>query len=373
MVTDNGTPALDDRRRSQSPSAEVNAAPVLGADRQQDRSTRSDAHLHRHGHRCRRPGPDADLQPRRGTRARRRQRSPRAGVFTWTPTEAQGPGTYTFDVMRHRQRHPRPPTPRRSRHGHRGQPGPGPRRDRQPDGRRGSTPQLHRDGHRSDVPAKTLTFSLTGPCPPAPASPPDGAFTWTPTEAQGPGTYPFTVRSPTTARPTDDFETITSRSPRSTTLRSWCDRQQDGRRGDGSASPPTATDADVPANTLTFSLVAGATPVGPRSNPRARRAFSWTPSDSGTHTPSLSLSALTRADGSPAMFDEEAITVIVSNVAPTSASTGDATVIEGSRAILPDTRAVTDPGPTPGPPQGQLGRRRGRHVQPGNTGGAESI
>ena len=45
-----------------------------------------------------------------------------------------------------------------------------------------------------DVPGQVLTFSL-GPGAPAGASidPITGVFFWTPTEAQGPGTYPLKV------------------------------------------------------------------------------------------------------------------------------------------------------------------------------------
>ena len=42
------------------------------------------------------------------------------------------------------------------------------------------------------MPANTLTFSLTGE-PLGASISTDGEFTWTPTEAQGPGTYSFDV------------------------------------------------------------------------------------------------------------------------------------------------------------------------------------
>src|SRR5438874_7334957 len=48
----------------------------------------------------------------------------------------------------------------------------------------------------SDVPANTITWSLTLGTPAAPSATigaGTGAFSWTPTEAQGPGTYPVTV------------------------------------------------------------------------------------------------------------------------------------------------------------------------------------
>jgi len=48
----------------------------------------------------------------------------------------------------------------------------------------------------TDVPAQTLTYSLTTGAPAATGAtiaPATGAFSWTPTEAQGPGVYPVTV------------------------------------------------------------------------------------------------------------------------------------------------------------------------------------
>jgi hypothetical protein len=47
----------------------------------------------------------------------------------------------------------------------------------------------------SDVPAQSLTFSLIGAPTGATINGSTGAFSWTPTEAQGPGSYPFTVRA----------------------------------------------------------------------------------------------------------------------------------------------------------------------------------
>src|SRR5260221_14487084 len=46
-----------------------------------------------------------------------------------------------------------------------------------------------------DLPANALSFSLDPGAPPgATVSSTSGVFTWTPTEAQGPGTYTITVR-----------------------------------------------------------------------------------------------------------------------------------------------------------------------------------
>ena len=44
-----------------------------------------------------------------------------------------------------------------------------------------------------DLPAQTLTFSLSGAPAGATIGAASGVFTWTPTEAQGPGVYTFDV------------------------------------------------------------------------------------------------------------------------------------------------------------------------------------
>jgi len=60
-------------------------------------------------------------------------------------------------------------------------------------------------------PSEALTFSLDAGAPDgAVIDPVTGAFSWTPTEAQVPGTYPVTVRVTDNGSPTlDDSETIT--------------------------------------------------------------------------------------------------------------------------------------------------------------------
>ena len=59
----------------------------------------------------------------------------------------------------------------------------------------------------ADIPADTLTFSLGSGAPSGAAITAAGVFTWTPTEAQGPGSYPITIRVSDGAL--TDSETIT--------------------------------------------------------------------------------------------------------------------------------------------------------------------
>ena len=125
-----------------------------------------------------------------------------------------------------------------------------------------------------------LTFSLDPGAPiGASINPVTGQFTWTPTEIQGPGIYPVTVRvTDDGIPPLDDFETfnitvnevnqapvldpIGNRSVETETLLTFT---------------ASASDADLPANTLTFSLDASA-PAGASIHPTTG-VFTWTPSE----------------------------------------------------------------------------------------------
>ena len=130
------------------------------------------------------------------------------GVFTWTPTEAQGPGDYTFRVrvsdgtatdegwvtLRVTEVN-KPPVLT-------GVPA------------AATIPEMvaytfDANATDSDLPAQTLTFSLVGAPTGAAIDPASGVFTWTPSEAQGPGTYPFTVRVNDGVANTDQAITLT--------------------------------------------------------------------------------------------------------------------------------------------------------------------
>ncbi len=117
------------------------------------------------------------------------------GKFTWTPTEEQGPGTYSFAVRATDNGTP----PRTAA-----------QRATVTVGEANRAPVLPPIGDRSvgegtliaidaaaadpDVPANTLAYSLA---PGAPAGaridPATGQFVWTPSEEQGPGSYPITI------------------------------------------------------------------------------------------------------------------------------------------------------------------------------------
>src|SRR5262249_1669786 len=117
------------------------------------------------------------------------------GGFTWTPTQAQGPGSYTFDVgvsdgsPTHSETNTPPPTPPPPPP-HPPPPARFPSTTRFPSQTLLSFPATATD---ADLPANTLTYSLVGAPAGAGITASGGVFTWTPTEAQGPGSYTFDV------------------------------------------------------------------------------------------------------------------------------------------------------------------------------------
>ena len=78
----------------------------------------------------------------------------------------------------------------------------------------------------------------------------------------------------------------------------------------------SATDPDLPPNTLAFSLVGA--PAGATIDP-ATGAFSWTPTDdnpSGTPSDLYTFKVRATDNGSPVLFGESTVTITVNNVAP---------------------------------------------------------
>jgi uncharacterized protein (UPF0179 family) len=161
----------------------------------------------------------------------------------------------------------------------------------------------------ADVPANTLVFSLAAGAPAGATITAGGNFTWTPTEAQGPGIYSITVVVTDNGAPAlSDSETINvtvSEVNEAPVLNAIGSKLV--LLGSTLGFTASATDADIPANALSFSLGAGA-PVGASIN-SATGAFTWTPTaaQAGVH----SITVRVTDNGVPPMFDEETITVTV--------------------------------------------------------------
>ena len=180
----------------------------------------------------------------------------------------------------------------------------------------------------TDVEDDALSFSLVGAAAHGVAEVlPSGLFRYTPA-ANYAGTDSFTFRA-SDASASSLVATVTiAVNPRN-------DAPVLGAIGDKAVNEQaeltftaTATDADLPANNLSFSLVGapeGAT-IGAGTG-----VFSWTPTEA--QGPGVySFAVRVTDDGDPSLFDEETISVAVSevNVAPVLDAIGNRTVDEGT-------------------------------------------
>ncbi len=108
----------------------------------------------------------------------------------------------------------------------------------------------------TDVPAQTLTFSLTGTVPAGASITSDGLFTWTPTEAQGPGSYAFTVRVSDGTNNTDAPIALNVTEVNQLPV---ADDKSTATNEDTSVNTTlSATDTDIPSQTLSYSILSNA-------------------------------------------------------------------------------------------------------------------
>jgi hypothetical protein len=151
-------------------------------------------------------------------------------------------------------------------------------------------------------------FSLVGAPAGAMINPATGAFTWTPTEAQGPGTFAFAVRL--TDGPTTDDRPITVQVHEVNTppVLSGVPAALATAPGSPITFTAAAADADLVnglPNTLTFSLV-GAPPnawIDPDTG-----EFHWTPDE--TNPPgTYAFKVRVADDGVPSLHDTRSVTV----------------------------------------------------------------
>ncbi|HEU0009129.1 MAG TPA: putative Ig domain-containing protein, partial [Verrucomicrobiae bacterium] len=194
----------------------------------------------------------------------------------------------------------------------------------------------------ADVPAQTLTFSLD---PGAPAgagiNSSNGLFAWTPAEAQGPGSYPITVRVMDDGAPnlsaTRSFTVTVNEVNNAPTLALLLSRTV----AEGSTLTVTnsATDTDTPPQSFTYSLDPGA-PAGAAIDPTSG-LFTWTPSEAqgpGNHAIVIRVTD----NGDPPLSGTGTLTVSVIevNVAPSIFFATNQSVDAGS--TLSFTAMATD-------------------------------
>jgi hypothetical protein len=167
----------------------------------------------------------------------------------------------------------------------------------------------------SDTPGQTLTFSLDAGAPSgADIHPSSGVFNWSPSEMQGPGVYSVTIRVTDSGSPLmSDSEMI------SITVNEMNTPPVLAPIGNKVVAEvalvtftASATDSDVPAQALTYSLDAGA-PTGATINATSG-VFTWTPTAAqGPSTNPITIRVMD--NGSPALSDFETINIIVNDSA----------------------------------------------------------
>jgi hypothetical protein len=232
-----------------------------------------------------------------------------SGAFTWTPTQSQGGSNYTFTVRVTDDGSPAQSdeeaititvnevnsAPVLAAIGNKTV-------------NEGSTLSFTATATDSDLPAQALTFALIGAPAGASINSISGAFTWTPTESQGGSNYVFTVRVTDSGSPSrNDEETITVTVDKVNSppvLGSIGDKTVN--EGESLAFMVTATDSDLPAQSLTFSLAQG--PAG-ASIDSTTGNFQWTPNGSGAATNQITIEVAD--NGTPSVKDAETFNVVV--------------------------------------------------------------
>jgi PKD repeat protein len=179
-----------------------------------------------------------------------------------------------------------------------------------------------------DVPADGLTYALEGDVPAGAAiDPVTGVFTWTPTDAQGPGTYTFTVRVTDDGTPgLSDARSVTFDVAEANEPPTLTGVPARATLFEGQAYQFTAlaADADLPATTLQFSLIGG--PAGAAIDP-VTGVFTWTPAaDQGASSYSF---AVRVSDGSATADLAVELDVRDVKTAPVSGPTGVTVVAPG--------------------------------------------
>ena len=155
-----------------------------------------------------------------------------------------------------------------------------------------------------------LTYSLSNAPAGATINPTSGIFTWTPTEAQGPGVYNITVRVTDNNLPplsdSKNFQVTVNEVNQAPVLAAITNRTV--HAGMLVTFTNTATDGDLPPNTLNYALDPGA-PAGAGIG-ASTGVFTWLTTDSQAGTTN-NITVRVTDNGIPAMDDAETFSVAV--------------------------------------------------------------
>ena len=247
---------------------------------------------------------------------------PSTGVFTWTPTEAQGPGVYQFKVQA---------SDGVVTSGHtvtltvsegnvlpilRNVPATATISEL-------STYTFQATVTDADLPSQILTFSLAdfdaSHTVPAGATigASTGVFSWTPSEAQGPGVYKFKVQVSDGVATAEQTVEMTITDVNASPLLSNVPNSATIPELSAYAFDANATDTDLPAQNLTFSLAdfdgTHTAPSGAAIDP-STGMFTWTPTEN--QGPGVYLFKVQVSDGVATTEQTLTLTVSESNTSP---------------------------------------------------------
>ena len=239
--------------------------------------------------------------------------NPTNGLFTWTPTEGQGPGTNLFGVIVTDDGSPSMSATQRFTvvvlESNRPPVIPLIADQTVNEGDFVIASVLATD---PDLPLQSLTFTLAEA--PAGASLSDGGlFLWTPAENQGPSTNRVVVIATDDGSPslsaTQQFTIIVREVNYPPVLAAI--PEQSVNEGELLAFTIQATDPDLPAQRLTFTLGGGA-PDGASINP-TNGLFTWTPTEAQGPN-SYFFAVIVTDDGAPARSADQGFIVVVREV-----------------------------------------------------------
>jgi len=197
----------------------------------------------------------------------------------------------------------------------------------------------------ADVPANALTYTLLS-APGAAALSTNGVITWVTTEADGPSTNTFTTRVTDNGSPslsaTNTFTVVVNELNVAPSL--TLPPNQTINELTFYTNNATATDVDVPANALTFTLVSGPANL----NVSTSGAITWTPTEA--QGPSTNVVQIRVTDTNPPAVNATSLSVTSSftltvnevNVAPVITVPGDQTIHAGVSLSLTATATDAD-------------------------------
>ena len=177
----------------------------------------------------------------------------------------------------------------------------------------------------ADLPNDALSYSLDIAPIGATIDPTTGRFRWTPTEAQGPGNFEVIIRATDLegAFDTEAFTVTVLEVNRPPVLQTIPNRQV--LVGQTVSFTASASDPDLPSNTLTYSLLAGA-PSGATIN-SATGAFSWAV-PAGATSGDYPISIRATDNGSPTLSDTKNFAISVNATCAFDANLTGWTVFE---------------------------------------------